>query len=198
MWDLLENFFDSYSIKAISRNQNAQADALAISASNFKVPSMPQLKYEVEMLYRPSIPDNICHWQVFEDDEQIKKFLKAVEEFASTHIDPDNQNLESPDTPDVEDILDETLLNHMVGHKVLQLKNNFIPKGLVPLEQIFDKNDVPAKPTVKPEPANTRQYNLGSEENPQDINLSSMLPRDQIQKYLALFSGIQRCLCLEL
>ena len=70
---------------------------------------------------------------------------------------------------------------------MLQLKRNFIPKGLIPLEQLFDKNDIPAKPTVKLEPTNTCQYNLGSEENPQTINLSRLLPQDQVQKYLDLF-----------
>ena len=70
---------------------------------------------------------------------------------------------------------------------MLQLKSNFIPKGLIPLEQLFDKNDIPAKPTIKPEPTNTCQHNLGTEENPQTINLSRLLPQDQVQKYLDLF-----------
>ena len=70
---------------------------------------------------------------------------------------------------------------------MLQLKSNFIPEGLIPLEKIFDKNDTPIKPTVKPELANACQYNLGTEENPQNINLSSLLQEDQVQKYLDLF-----------
>ena len=31
----------------------------------------------------------------------------------------------------------------IAGNKVLQLKGNIIPRGLVPLERLFDKNDVP-------------------------------------------------------
>jgi len=34
----------------------------------------------------PSITDNIKHWQVFEDDQQNKRFLELIEEFSSTHI----------------------------------------------------------------------------------------------------------------
>ncbi len=90
-------------------------------------------------------------------------------------------------TPAAEDLPDEDFLNNIAGHKVLQLKRNFIPKGLIPLEQIFDKNDIPIKPTIKHEPRNTCKHNLGSEKNPQNINLSSLLPRDQIQNYLDLF-----------
>ena len=61
VWDLLENFFDEYSITSILREENSEADALAVETNNFKVPTTPQLKYEVDMLYRPSIPDNIRH-----------------------------------------------------------------------------------------------------------------------------------------
>ncbi len=187
VWDILENFFDEYSIMAIPREENTKADALAIAASTFKVPTTSQLKYEVEMLYRPSIPDNVLHWQIFEDDDQVKRFLKIVDEFSSTQIDSENQNLEVPKTPIVEELLEENLLNNIAGHKVLQLKSNFIPKGLIPLEKIFDKNDIPVKPTVKLEPANTCQYNLGTEENPQTINLSSLFLEDHVQSYLNLF-----------
>jgi hypothetical protein len=32
------------------------------------------------------------HWKVFEDDQQIKKFLEMVEKFSTHHIDQDNEN----------------------------------------------------------------------------------------------------------
>jgi len=36
------------------------------------------------MRYIPSIQYNIIHWQVFEDDQQIKNFLEKIEEFTKT------------------------------------------------------------------------------------------------------------------
>jgi hypothetical protein len=42
------------------------------------------------MRQKPSIPNNVKHWQIFEDDEQIKKFLEMVDEFSETHIDQEN------------------------------------------------------------------------------------------------------------
>ena len=36
--------------------------------------------------------NNIKHWQVFEDDEQLHKFLETVDEFSETHADQENQN----------------------------------------------------------------------------------------------------------
>ena len=60
---------------------NELADSLAIAASNFKVPLDVKTTYDVQIKHRPSIPDNIKHWQVFEDNREIKKFLECMEEF---------------------------------------------------------------------------------------------------------------------
>ena len=35
-------------------------------------------------------------------------------------------------------------------NKVINLKDNFLPKGLTPLEDLFDSNDVPRKPKMEP------------------------------------------------
>lgn len=42
----------------------------------------------------------------------------------------------------------------IVGWKILQLKINFIPRGLVPLEQLFDQNGVRTRPIVQPKEEN--------------------------------------------
>ena len=42
-------------------------------------------------------------------------------------------------------------LKNMIGGKdIIQLKSNHIPKGLIPLEKLFDKNDVAKYPKVYP------------------------------------------------
>jgi hypothetical protein len=50
------------------------AKYLVVSASHFRVPLPPKLKYYVGVKYIPSIPDNIKHWKVFEDDNERKIF----------------------------------------------------------------------------------------------------------------------------
>ena len=35
--------------------------------------------------------------------------------------------------------------NHITNHKIIELKGNYFPKGLVPLERLFEKNDGPPK-----------------------------------------------------
>jgi hypothetical protein len=65
---------------------------LAKASVTFMPPTILKLNYHIEMRQKPSIPNNVKHWQIFEDDEQIKKFLEMVDEFSETHIDQENQN----------------------------------------------------------------------------------------------------------
>jgi hypothetical protein len=65
---------------------------------------------------------------------------------------------------------------YMVGHKFLQLKNNFIPKGLVPLEKLFDRNYVIIKPIVLPKDDNSEECNIRTEKEPKLIRLSNRIP----------------------
>jgi hypothetical protein len=65
------------------------ADSLVVLARNFRIPIPPELKYDVEVKYRPSIPNNVKYWKVFEDDLELKNFLESVDEFVALHIDQD-------------------------------------------------------------------------------------------------------------
>ena len=56
-------------------------------------------------------------------------------------IDADEEEVESEDTSE------RNWEKKVAGNKVLQLKGNIIPRGLVPLERLFDKNDVPLQPS---------------------------------------------------
>ena len=70
------------------------ADSLAVAASSFKPPINPRLRYEIEIRHRPSVPDNVKHWQVFDDDEQIKQFLAMIGNFEYAEIDQDEEQTE--------------------------------------------------------------------------------------------------------
>ena len=61
-------------------------DSLAVVASTFKPPINPRLRYEIEIRHRTSIPDNVKHWQVFEDDEHINHFLTVIGNFEDVEI----------------------------------------------------------------------------------------------------------------
>jgi hypothetical protein len=88
--NLIDSFFSAFNISFIPREENTVADSLASSTSIFKVPFPPKLRYDVEVKYRPSIPDNVKHWKVFEDDLEIKIFLETIKEFSEMHIDQES------------------------------------------------------------------------------------------------------------
>jgi hypothetical protein len=41
------------------------------------------------------------------------------------------------------------LQDSVAGHKIIELKTNHLPKGLVPLERLFDHNDVSRKDVIQ-------------------------------------------------
>lgn len=52
-------------------------------------------------------------------------------------------------------------MNAIVGREIIQLSNNFIPRELVPLEILFDSNDVAVKPRIQPSDNELEDYNFG-------------------------------------
>ena len=71
----------------IPREKNFIVDALDTSALVFKIPIFPNRGYEIEVKHRPTVPDNVKYWQVFEYDKQIESFLKMEDGFENLNID---------------------------------------------------------------------------------------------------------------
>jgi hypothetical protein len=128
------------------------------------------VKYGVEIRYRSSIMDNVKHWKVFEDDLEIEKFLQSVDEFSALHIEQD------PDPKG--DLHPEVFLNEIANHQIIQIPSNHILRGLVPLERLFDGNDVVVKSKVSNEDVDTAECNIGTQEEPRFVKLSSSLTRE--------------------
>lgn len=76
----------------------------------------------------PSVPDNVTHLQVFNDDKHILQFITSSDVFATQIIDeadPSEAEL------DIEG--------------VINLKTNTIPRGMVQLECVFDLDQIRIK-----------------------------------------------------
>ena len=71
--------------------------------------------------------------------------------------------------------------------KVLHFRDNTLPRGLVPLEELFDFNDVARKPKMESTKANIEECNLSSEQEPKMVKLSKTLPAPIKNKYIELF-----------
>ena len=75
VWNMFGNYFTEHKIRVIPRYENTVDDSLDVDVGKFKTPTASQRKYKVDIVNRPSIPDNSKYWKVFEYDMQIKRFL---------------------------------------------------------------------------------------------------------------------------
>ena len=71
--------------------------------------------------------------------------------------------------------------------ETLQSNDEILPKGLSPLEELFDFNDVAKKPKLEPVETEVEECNIGSEIKPMMIKLSKTLPTHIKLKYIELF-----------
>ena len=187
------NTFSESQLTKISRSHNLQAHSLATFASTCKLPFEPNYHFTAEIKHRPVVPDNIKNWQVFENDTQINNFLTLQEEFSGLNIDVhamddpkqvaskneqtisaetkkqmlhpttfDNSNIQELKQMNFEEIAEAEA-------EVIELKDNFFPTGLAPLEDIFDANDIPRKPKMQPLNATIENCNIGTAESPKMI-----------------------------
>ena len=80
-------YFDALNLTSIRRDENGLANKLVVAASTLH-PSEELLNGDgkLEINFIPSVPDNMEHWQVFQSDEQILRFLHNVEEFPNFSV----------------------------------------------------------------------------------------------------------------
>lgn len=156
VWDLIENYFEAFNIQYIPREDNRLADSLAVAGRTFKPPINPRLRYEIEVRHRSPIPENVKHWQVFDDDEQINQFLKMVGSFEYAEIDQEEEQTEQR--------IEIRNLKKSIGEqKVIQFKENVLPRGLVPLERLFNAKDVFVDSKKKHQQEEIEDCNLGTQ-----------------------------------
>ena len=178
----MDNFFSTFNTSFIPRDQNQTADSLALEATFFKVPQNTQLRYPIEVRQTPSILDNVKHWRVFQDDPKIKKFLELTSEFSTSHID-EEQDYAMDEFPS---FIEQSIANH----KIIEVKGNFFPKGLFPLERLFLKYDTLVKPAVQSSKENVSSYNIGTESQPKIIKISKLLTKESKKMYISLVKKI--------
>ena len=153
VWDIIEKCFIAFNITFIHRDLNQLANSLATLASTFKAPREVKASYEIQVKYKPSVPNNIKHWKVFQDDREVKRFLECVEEFAAIQIDNEEDITDPAEKLEFKDTL--------ADQKIIELKTNHIRKGLVPLERLFDTNVVYLKSEKQSSEDNTMNCNIG-------------------------------------
>ena len=77
-------------------------------------------------------------------------------------------------------------MNNLYGKEILQLKGNSIPRGLVPLDKIFNLNDLAREPKLVPNFEDVEEVNIETEENPRIIKIARTLSPESKQRYISL------------
>jgi hypothetical protein len=77
----------------------------------------------------------------------------------------------------------------VVGHNIIELKTNHIPRGLVPLERLFENNDVSRKVAIQSKEQEVVDCNIGTVANPKIVKISTTLPDERRGRYVSLMKN---------
>ena len=145
-------FFNALKIIAIPRDQNSMAYKLVVAASTLE-PSEELLNgnENLEINFIPSVPDNVEHWQVFQNDGQILRFIHNVKEFSNFKVNFQEEGKEYQGE----------------GNQF----DNPVPRGLVSLEQMFDRQDRCKVKKYSLKPGDYIEVNIGNDKNPKLIKI---------------------------
>ena len=128
---------------------------------------------------------------MFGNDDQIEDFLQCKNDFECTNIDLENEdenvNRSDFEIDSVNSVDSGELGDDEMDGDVLHLKSNVFPRGLVPLEDLFDFNNVAKKLKIKANGQEVEDCNIGTEEKPKIVKLSKSLPPEKKLKYIELF-----------
>lgn len=135
----------------------------------------------VELIFRPSVSDNITNWRVFDNDQQIINFLHMKDTFQDVVID---------------EIQHEQDLNDASSNELDKLKEQLFekvqstPNSIMRMEFFYDFQDK-FKKVVNCKINNSfmsiEVINLGTKENPQNINLGSDCTKEERIAFIRLF-----------
>lgn len=132
-------------------------------------------KCSVELIFRPSVPDNISNWQVFEDDEKILEFLHYEKPFKNVVIDEYEHENNMNEREDKE-----------------KDQPNVIPKLVVKMEHLYEFHDKFKKLTNCKKHRSSMKYetvNLGMKEDPKDVNVGLGCSPQEKAAFVMLFKN---------
>jgi hypothetical protein len=166
IWNLIEDL-DAIDLIAIPREQNAKADELTVAASTLQLPdNLIDEQISVEVIFRPSVPNNMDHWQVFDDDKQMVKFLLHIHEFSDLDISMKEEG------------------NNYTGNDD-EVKAP--PRKVVSSERDFDRQDGhKKKKETEKKLCDYLEVNIGTHEEPRLMEVGKTTPIDERNEIVKL------------
>lgn len=164
VWDTM-GYFDALDLEAIPREQNSLADELVVAVSTLQLSDeLIKDEMKMEIIFRTYIPDNSEHWQVFDDEKQVIRFLDNLDEFENFRIDSKEDG-----SNDHKDIINPT------------------PRNVVSLEQHFDRHGATKmKEENKMDPGEFIEVNIGTSSDPKIIKISKGTNDEERKKLTSL------------
>lgn len=81
MWGNID-FFDVFTIKEVTREQNAKVDSLVVVVTILQpCESLISRESKIKIIFQPSFANNFERWQVLNNDAQIIIFMNNLQEF---------------------------------------------------------------------------------------------------------------------
>ena len=165
IWDSISDL-DALNLIAILREQNSKADELAVAASTLQLSDdLIDENISVEVIFRPSVSDNLNHWQVFDDDKQVIKFLTHMREFYDFCVNDKEEGC-----------------NYTGDDKL-----NLVPRRVVTQEKSFNRQDGhKRKGDSKEKLCDHLEVNIGSEQVPRMIKVGKTTPIEERKEIVKL------------
>ena len=85
--------------------------------------------FSVELIFRPSIPDNIFSWRVFDNDVRVLNFLMNEDTFKDSAIDEVTHDI---------NLRDFLVINDFCSVEKAFEKVKLVPNSILRLENFFD------------------------------------------------------------
>jgi hypothetical protein len=133
------------------------------------------------------VPNNISNWKVFEGDEQIVDFLTNQENFKDLAIDDEVFQEKLAETKSHQQ-------NRGKYHADDHPKFHMIPKGVASLEDLFDLRERFKGPKNAKTGSSCPLHetiNLGTLENPKNVNIGKTISKEDRKSYIKLFKEYQ-------
>jgi len=99
-----------------------------------------------------------------------------IEDFQGTEIDQDgDETIEGAEVSGFK--------NSIVNQKIIQFKDNILPRGLVPLEILFNSNDIAVNSEKIPQDEQIQDHNVGTQKDPKLFKLFNGVPLNYKERY---------------
>jgi hypothetical protein len=132
---LIEHF-EAFNIIVVPRTKNTLDDSLATAASRLSpLEDYEASRFTLEILYKPSVRNNIYNWKVLKEMKKLWIFLTNQENFKYLAIDDEI----------FQEKLEETKFHEKkkeIDHSNNRPRFHMISKGVANLENLFDLREI--------------------------------------------------------